>query len=248
MRILQGDVRDVLATLPDESVDLVVADPPYGQTSLPWDRWVVDWPSAIRRVLKPTGSMWCFGTLRMFMLHAGQFSAWRHSHDVVWEKHNGAGFFNDRFRTVHEIAAHFYKCDVKWADVYKAPQFTNDATARTVRRKERPTHLTGSRGPSYYISEDGGPRLQRSVMYVRSEHGRAEHPTQKPTKIIEPLVLYGCPVGGTVLDPFFGAGTTGLVAQQHGRKCIGIELNPEYVAIATRRIRADAPLFAEAAE
>lgn len=234
--LLEGDFRERLREVADESVDLIFADPPYGQTSLPWDKWVVDWPSTVRRVLKPSGSMWCFGTLRMFMLHAGQFSAWRHSHDVVWEKRNGAGFFNDRFRTVHELAAHFYKCDVKWADVYKDPQRTLDATPRTVRRKERPTHLMGARGPSHYVSEDGGPRLARSVLYARSEHGRAVHPTQKPTEIIEQLLLYACPPDGLVLDPFFGSGTTGVVAAKHGRNCIGIESNPEYVAVAAQRL------------
>lgn len=233
---LAGDFRKRLREVANESVDLIFADPPYGQTSLPWDKWVSDWPSAVQRVLKPSGSMWCFGTLRMFMLHAGQFSAWRQSHDVVWEKHNGAGFFNDRFRVVHELAAHFYKADTKWADVYKDPQRTADATARTVRRKERPTHLTGARGPSHYVSEDGGPRLARSVIYVRSEHGRALHPTQKPTEIVEPLLLYACPPGGTVLDPFFGSGTTAIVAERHGRHCIGIESNPEYIEIAARRL------------
>jgi site-specific DNA-methyltransferase (adenine-specific) len=242
--ILEGDFRERLRDIADESVDLILADPPYGQTSLPWDKWVADWPSTVRRVLKPSGSMWCFGTLRMFMQHANQFSAWRHSHDVVWEKHNGAGFFNDKFRNVHELAAHFYKVDARWADVYKDVQRTADATARTVRRKAKPTHLTGARGPSYYVSEDGGPRLARSVMYVRSEHGRAEHPTQKPIDIVEPLLLYGCPLGGTVLDPFFGSGTVGVVAAKNGRHCIGIERNPDYLAVAKRRLGLELGVFA----
>lgn len=57
-----------------------------------------------------------------------------------------------------------------------------------------------------------------------------------PPDLIEPCILAGCPEGGTVLDPFFGAGTTGLVAQNHGRKWIGIELNPAYAEIARRRL------------
>lgn len=236
IQLLLGDMRDRLREVPDQSVDLIFADPPYGQTSLPWDHWLADWPSVVRRVLKPSGSMWCFGTLRMFMQHAGQFSAWKHSHDIVWEKHNGAGFSNDRFRAVHEMAAHFYMRDAQWRDVYKDPQYTNDARARTVRRKERPTHITGARGPSNYVSIDGGPRLQRSVIYARSEHGRAEHPTQKPIDIIEPLLLYGCPPGGVVLDPFAGAGSSGVAAALNGRRWIGIEVDQKYAEIATRRL------------
>jgi len=68
-----------------------------------------------------------------------------------------------------------------------------------------------------------------------------------PTALIEPCIKAGCPEGGTVLDPFFGAGTTGLVADRLGRNCIGIELNPEYAAMAERRVRGDSPLFAEVA-
>jgi predicted RNA methylase len=60
-------------------------------------------------------------------------------------------------------------------------------------------------------------------------------------------LLAGCPEGGTVLDPFFGAGTTGLVADRLGRNCVGIELNPEYAEIARRRIAGDSPLFADVA-
>ena len=59
-----------------------------------------------------------------------------------------------------------------------------------------------------------------------------------PPKLVEPCVLIGCPPGGVVLDPFFGAGTTGLVAQRLGRRYIGIELNPEYTEMARKRLEA----------
>src|ERR1700727_213210 len=121
--------------------------------------------------------MWVFGTLRMFMLYAGEFEAWQMSQDVVWEKHNGSSFHADRFRRVHEQAAHFY--NGPWADVYKKPVMTLDATARRTRRKTRPTHM-GTIANSTYISEDGGPRLMRSVIYEPSCHGYAVNETQKP--------------------------------------------------------------------
>lgn len=185
--------------------------------------------------------MWVFGSLRHFMKHADEFVDWRMSHDVVWEKHNGAGFFNDRFRTVHELAAHFYPNDVPWKQIYKKPQFTLDARKRVVRRKKTPTHWTGTRNPTHYVSEDGGPRLQRSVFFERSMHGYAEHPTQKPEKILEPLLRYACPEGGTVLDPFCGSGSTGIAALALGYKFVGVELHSEYYLLAERRI-ADAIL------
>ena len=226
------------------SVDCVLTDPPYGETSLAWDRWVPNWPRRMLRVLKPSGSMWVFGSQRMFLEHAAEFAGWKLAQDIVWEKHNGTGLFNDRFRRVHETALQLYPADSKWADIYKCPQFTNDAQARTVRKKGRPAQWIGATGETVYRSEDGGPRLARSVMFVRSEHGRAEHPTQKPIGIIEPLLLYSCPPKGIVLDPFAGSGTTALVARRHDRDAIMIELNPEFAAMAQRRLDGDAPLFA----
>lgn len=244
IEVITGDCRDVLARFPDASFDCILTDPPYNETSLEWDKWPPGWPTLVRRLLKPTGSMWVFGSQRMFFDHVGEFSGWKLAQDIVWEKHNGSGLFADRFRRVHEHALHFYRDDALWSDVFKAPQFTNDATARTVRKKSRPAQWIGATGDSVYRSEDGGPKLMRSVIYVRSEHGRAEHPTQKPIGIVEPLLLYSCPPGGRVLDPFAGSGTTGLVAKRHGIDAVLVEGKPEFAALIDRRIRDDAPLFA----
>lgn len=79
-------------------------------------------------------------------------------------------------------------------------------------------------------------RNKRSVWTIAPAPFAEAHFATFPPKLIEPCILAGCPPGGTVLDPFFGAGTTGLVAQQHGRDCIGIELNPAYIEIAKRRL------------
>lgn len=73
---------------------------------------------------------------------------------------------------------------------------------------------------------------------------KAHHPCPKPSEVMSWLVGLFCPSGGSVLDPFAGSGTTGLVAQRLGRSATLIELNPEYVALAEKRIRGDAPLFA----
>lgn len=244
--ILVGDCRDVVASMPDGSFDCILTDPPYGETSLAWDRWVTGWPAMVRRLLKPTGSMWVFGSQRMFLTNTAEFAGWRFAQDVIWEKHNGSGFHADRFKRVHECALQFYRDDAPWESVYRAPQYTSDATARTVRRKRRPTHMGHIEAVSY-ASEDGGPRLMRSVIFARSEHGRAEHPTQKPIGIIEPLLQYACPPGGSVLDPFAGSGTTGIVAARHGMSATLIEGKPEYVEVIQARLANDAPLFGDVA-
>jgi DNA modification methylase len=88
-------------------------------------------------------------------------------------------------------------------------------------------------------------RNKRSVWTVATSPFPDAHFATFPPALIEPCILAGCPKGGTVLDPFFGAGTTGLVCDRLGRDCIGIELNENYAAMAERRIADDAGLFAE---
>lgn len=245
VRFIHGDCRAILPKMEAASFDCAIVDPPYGETSLQWDRWPEGWPTAVARVLKPTGSMWVFGSLRMFLERRDEFGDFRLSHEIVWEKHNGTGPFNDRFRRVHELVAHFYLRAVRWSDVYKQPQFTNDATARTVRKKGWPKHWIGATGATVYRSEDGGPRLMTSVQFARSEHGRAIHPTQKPLQIIEPILRYVCPANGSVLDPMCGSGSVGVAAKRLGCSATLIEADPIYVGMGPERIMADAPLFAE---
>lgn len=226
IQLIHGNCLEIIADMPTESVDAIIADPPYQQTSLSWDIWPDGWPDAVAHILKPTGSMWVFGTMRMFMERRDDFANWRMAQDIVWEKHNGSSFHNDRFRRVHESAVQFYRGE--WAQIYKGAVVTMDADRKSVTRKKgRPAHM-GDIDGSTYTSEDGGPRLMRSVIYARSQHGRAIHPTQKPEAIVEPLILNACPPGGVVLDPFAGSGTTGVVANRLGRSAILIEADDHY--------------------
>jgi DNA modification methylase len=86
-------------------------------------------------------------------------------------------------------------------------------------------------------------RNRRDVWHVNVRPFSGAHFATYPPDLIEPCILAGAPEGGIVLDPFNGAGTTGLVALRHNRRYIGIELNPEYVAMSERRIINDAPLL-----
>lgn len=236
VEMIEGNCMDVLASMPAASVDAIITDPPYQQTSLEWDRWPAGWPTAAARVLKPGGSMWVFGTMRMFLTFRDEFAGWQMAQDIVWEKHNGSSFHADRFRRVHEQAVQFYQGP--WADVFKGKVVTMDATPRTVRRKQRPTHM-GNIDVGHYESQDGGPRMVTSVIYARSQHGNAIHPTQKPEAIMEPLILNSCPPGGLILDMFAGSGTTGFVAQRLGRRAILIEGNAKYFAAMQGRFHGD---------
>jgi site-specific DNA-methyltransferase (adenine-specific) len=225
-----------MSTWPAAFADACITDPPYGDTSLAWDRRCEGWLVQVARVLKPSAAIWVFGSMRFI---AGMFDemesyGFKYAQDIVWEKQNGSGFHADRFRRVHEHAVQFYRG--AWSEIYKEPQFTNDARKTVARRKTRPTH-TGHIERGHYVSEDGGPRLVRSVIDIANEHGRALHPTQKPLGILAPLISYSVPPGGIVVDPFLGSGSTGIAARQLGRQFVGCELNPEYVGLLDERSR-----------
>lgn len=225
--IYHGDCREIIPAL-NLGAHVTITDPPYGQTSLAWDRWVDGWPRII-----PGDEMWVFGSMRMFMDHAAEFDGWRFGQDLVWEKHNGSNFHADRFRRVHESVVHFYRGD--WEHLKKSVPRTMDATKRTVRRKERPPHM-GEIESSSYRSEDGGPRLMRSVLSVRSCHGDAVHPTQKPLGTVYPLIEYSTAQGWDVFDPFMGSGSTLIAARALDRNAIGIEADEQYCEAAVRRL------------
>lgn len=238
--ILVDDCRTALALR--GPFDMLIADPPYGDTSLVWDRRCKGWIEAAARMLKPTGSLWVFGSLRFFMDHGQEFKAagLRYAQDVVWEKHNGSAFHADRFKRVHEHIAQFYLDNAPWAGVFNQVQKTDDATARAVRRKKRPPH-TGHIEAGSYVSEDGGPRIMRSVVFMRSAHGRAIHPTEKPDALLEILIRTSCPPGGLVGDLFAGSGAGGEAAARSGRRYIGCEIDQQMATKATARLAALLP-------
>lgn len=242
-----GDCREILPTLTAEFADCCITDPPYGDTSLDWDKVCDGWIEHAARALKPSGAIWVFGSMRFLAPLFAEMAAhgFRYSQDVVWEKHNGTGFHNDRFRRVHEHAVMFYRG--RWSDVYRNPQFTLDARARVVRKKAVPKQWHGTRQASTYESVDGGPRLMRSVLQVRSEHGRAVHPTQKPVELLVPLLRYSCPPGGVALDCFAGSGSLELAAPLCGMRTVLVESDPGRADVMRKRLAEDAPLLQEGA-
>jgi site-specific DNA-methyltransferase (adenine-specific) len=237
-----GDMRDVLPALGVQA-NLVLADPPYGETSLAWDRWPDGWVKVAADVAK---SMWCFGSMRMFLQHGREFedAGWKLSQDVIWEKANGTGFAADRFKRVHETATHWYRGD--WSTVHHDTPRTAytgpDKHVRSSNRDDRAAHAGGIKGITY---QDDGTRLARSVQKVNSVRGGL-HPTQKPSGIIQPLLEYACPPGGLVVDPFAGSGSTLEAARLSGRRAIGIEADEKYAEKAARRLdQAPLDLFGE---
>jgi len=207
------------------------------------DKWCGGWLEAAADMMKPNGSMWVFGSMRFFQDMAVFFrgAGWTYAQDVVWEKHNGSAFHADRFKRVHEHIVQYYRRGIPWASIYNDVQTTPDATPRTVRRKKRPAH-TGHIEASHYVSEDGGPRIMRSVIYMRSMHGRAIHPTEKPSDLLEILIRTSCPPDGIVGDLFAGSGAAGEAAMRAGRRYAGCEVDLDMVRKANDRLSAILPM------
>lgn len=129
MTVLNLDCR-VGASAFGATFDAAIVDPPYGDTSLTWDSKVEGWVAAMSKALKPNASVWVFGSLRFLapLFEEMALHGFKYSQDIVWQKQNGTGFHNDRFRRVHEHAVLFYRG--AWADVPHETQYTLDATKK----------------------------------------------------------------------------------------------------------------------
>lgn len=197
-----------------------------------------------------------------------QADGWWLRQDIIWAKPNPMPeSVTDRCTKAHEYifmltksARYFYDADAIAENAIYAGLTGQDASGFKDAKEFNGKHSDKQRGhgrrhagfndrwDAMSRSEQcSGNRNKRSVWTVATKPFSQAHFATFPPKLIEPCILAGCPKGGTVLDPFGGAGTTGLVAAQHGRNAILIELNPAYATMAIERINGDAPLFGEVA-
>jgi site-specific DNA-methyltransferase (adenine-specific) len=235
-RILTGDCRDLMGA--EGPFDLIIADPPYGDTALEWDRKVRGWELVAAGRLKASGSVWVFGSMRYFLEGGGQAMAdagFRYVQDVVWEKHNGTGFAADRFKRVHELAVQFRRAGVRWGDVFNDVQRVPHAGPDKghIRTSAVRVPHTGEIGAHVY--DDDGLRICRSVLKLPSVRGGI-HPTEKPVALLELLIRTSCPAGGLVGDFFAGSGAAGDAAAMAGRSYVGCEIDPQMAARARERL------------
>jgi len=165
-----------------------------------------------------------------------QADGWYLRQDIIWHKPNPMPeSVRDRCTKSHEyifllskLERYFFDAEAIKEVAVKGAAGSNFHTGKTA------THLLGR--SSTKEREDSGTRNRRSVWSVATKPFKGAHFATFPPDLIEPCILAGCPQGGTVLDPFGGVGTTGIVAQTHGRNAILCELNPEYAAMAHERI------------
>lgn len=254
--VINADSVDVMNSLPENSVDVIFADPPYnmqlGDTLLRPDNSVVNgvneewdsfeslsayddytrkWLSAAKRVLKEDGSIWVIGSYHnIFRVgYILQNLGFWILNDVVWNKTNPMpNFKGTRFTNAHETMIWAVKNPkAKYTFNYEAMKALNDDTQ--MRSIWEIPICTGKER-------------------LKNESGEKLHPTQKPEALLYRVLLASSKVGDLVLDPFFGTGTTGAVAKKMGRHFIGIDRDLEYVKGARQRIEQIEPMSAEAVE
>ena len=243
--ILHGDCIEILKSLPENSVDLIFADPPYNlqlQKDLyrpnmtkvdavndgwykfngftEYDAFTREWLSASRRVLKETGTIWVIGSYHNIYRVGSilqDLDFWI-LNDVVWIKNNPMPNFRGvRFTNAHETMIWAQKKQgVKYTFNYKSMKALND---------------------DLQMRSDWNLNLATGKQRVRS-NGIKGHSTQKPEALLYRIIMASSNPGDTVLDPFFGSGTTGAVAKKLGRNWIGIEREKKYIRLAQKRIDA----------
>ncbi len=244
--IYQGDSREILAMLPEKSVDLIFADPPYNlqlQNELlrpdmskvdavddawdqfadfgEYDRFTREWLLACRRVLKDTGTIWVIGSYHNIYRVGAilQDLGYWFLNDVIFLKTNPMPNFRGvRFTNAHETLLWCKKSrdQKKYTFNYHAMKMMNDEKQM---RSDWAIPLC-----------TGAERLR--------VNGAKVHTTQKPEALLYRVILSSSNPDDIVLDPFFGTGTTGAVAKKLGRHFIGIEREPAYIAAAQARINA----------
>ncbi len=252
--ILNGDCVKALKRLPDASVDMVFADPPYnlqldGALSRP-DQSIVDavddewdkfesfatydtftraWLKECRRVMKPSATIWVIGSYHnIFRVgSAMQDMGFWLLNDIIWRKANPMpNFRGRRFTNAHEtlIWATRAESERKYTFHYETLKAGNEDTQ--------------ARSDWYFPLCTGAERL-------KGEDGAKAHPTQKPENLLAKIILSASNPGDVILDPFFGTGTTGAVAKRLNRNFIGCERDEGYIAHAKARIAKIEPLGQE---
>jgi site-specific DNA-methyltransferase (adenine-specific) len=236
--LYHGDCREVLPAL-DRTFDACVADPPYGTTSAPWDRWPDGWVDAVGSVLPPSASLWSFGTAAMFLRHAGEFAGWKLGQEALWLKRNGTGpGSRDRLLVVHEWAYHWYRG--RWTDLHHEWERESSGGIDKSTRRLAPAagHRRSDRQTGYV---DDGFRQPRSVRVIEAPSVRYQkrHQDEKPVKVVWDLVRECTPPGGTVLDPSGGAGTTAIAARLAGRRSVLVEGSEALCELTAERLQED---------
>ena len=227
--LLHGDCMKLMFDLPDNSVDMVLADPPYGTTACKWDSVIpfeLMWEQ-LNRVIKPNGAIVLFGS-EPFSSALRMSNIKNYKYDWVWNKRTSANIAIAKYQPLktHEMIHIF---SPKGKAVY-LPQMRT-GKKRMKGGKVNGGIASGGMKPVYYESDQYYPI---SILDIKTERGL--HPTQKPVALMGYLIKTYTNEGETVLDFTMGSGATGVACKNLNRKFIGVELDEGYFNIAKERI------------
>lgn len=236
-----GDCLEVMRDIPDESIDMILCDLPYGTTKNKWDS-AVDlkelWPQ-YKRVIKRNGCIALFAQTP-FDKALGASNLEMLKYEWIWQKPMATGFLNSKFCPMkcHEnilifskAAACFVK-DPKNAMKYN-PQMTLGKPYKVKQNSKSSNYDT--KWMKECVTENSGTRMPRDVQTFMHDREKY-HPTQKPVPLLEYLIRTYTDEGDTVLDNCMGAGSTGVACKNTRRNFIGIELDRKYYDIARTRL------------
>ena len=256
--IHHGNCLDILPTLPAQSVDAVITDPPYGTTACKWDSVIpldAMWRE-LKRVIKPNGAIVLFAaqpfTSALVMSNLEQFKyewVWRKSKPNGWQHAKNKPMKANEDILVFSPAPMGHAARLGDARMKYFPQGVHSAGNSTVKPywHGRTMGARPNQVGREYEAFTGFP--SNVLEYANITGSNAIHPTQKPAELLRYLVRTYTNAGETVLDFTMGSGTTGVACAMEGRNFIGIELDAGYYDIARRRIESVQPsLLAEAAD
>ncbi|MBK9418806.1 MAG: site-specific DNA-methyltransferase [Flavobacteriales bacterium] len=230
---MQGDCLELMAHLPDGSVDMVLTDPPYGTTACKWDSVIPFEPmwAQLKRVTKRNAAIVMTAsqpfTSALVMSNTSMFC-----YEWVWVKSTITGVLNAKRMPVRKHEQVIVFSDKKSTGTYNAQGLTPKGS---MTRQGGNSDNYGNRNSKEYLQE--WTNWPRDVVEIKSE-GKTVHPTQKPVALMEYLIKTYTNEGDTVLDFTMGSGTTGVACKNTGRNFIGIELDRKYFQIAKQRIGA----------
>ena len=233
VKLIQGDCLEVMKSIPDKSIDAIICDLPYGTTACKWDSVIPFEPlwAQYKRIIKDNGALVLTASQPFTSALVMSNPKW-FKHEWIWDKVTATGFMLAKIAPMkqHESILVFGSGKVNYYPIME--------------KMDKPeTYKCYGKSESMPLENNDGERRIRTHKYPKTifkqsnanKRGR-EHPTQKPIALMEYLVKTYTNQGDIVLDNCMGSGTTGLACKNLGRKFIGIEQDPNYFEIASKRI------------
>lgn len=248
-QLWSGDSLIWLHSVPDNSVDMVFADPPYNIKKAHWDMfrssnayigWCMEWIEQVHRILKPTGTFYICGFSEIVAeLVAPSMQYFKGIKWLIWHYKNKANLGKDWGRS-HESILHFRKSNefVFNVDNVRTP-YHNHTLKYPERSQAASSQYSNSTESHNWTPHPAGSKAKDVIEIpttCNGMHEKTPHPTQKPEELLRRLILASSNIGDVVLDPFIGSGTTAVCAEQLQRKWLGCDMESAYLDWAVNRI------------